>query len=489
MSPSTASRSRPTSGRPRSRSRCCIPLRTAKGTLVTRGYPLEPRKGERVDHPHHVGLWFNHGDVNGLDFWNNSDAIPAEQAPKMGTIVHRQIVEAKSGPGARRADCRERLAKAGRLDARARAHAIRLPGGRRSRARSIAITTLSALEERVVFNDNKEGVIGLRVARGLEQPATQPEVFTDAADARPRSRCSTTPASPASYTSSEGLKGDAVWGTRGRWTLLTGTVESEPVTIVMLDHPSNPGFPTYWHARGYGLFAANPMGEKVFTERQQGVQPDDPARRLGRVPPPHRHRQRTGDTRRRRTALSRLLGILIAGRSMRVGIIGGGNISETHARAAREIEGLRVEAVYGVEQGAGGGTGGGDGRRRLRRSRSLPGPRPRPGDHRQPVGPPCGAGHRGGTPRAARPRRKADRHHDRARRRAAGRDPPRAGYSSGCASRIGSTRRSTPPKRSSMPAGSAGRSWPRATSSGIERPSTTAPPSGGAPTGSTAAVR
>src|SRR5262245_42840788 len=62
------------------------PLRTAKGTIVTRGFPLEPRQGERVDHPHHVGLWFNHGDVNGLDFWNNSDAIPPEQAPKMGTI-------------------------------------------------------------------------------------------------------------------------------------------------------------------------------------------------------------------------------------------------------------------------------------------------------------------------------------------------------------------------------------------------------------------
>src|SRR3954468_1271034 len=73
------------------------PLRTAKGTLVTRGFPLDPRPGERVDHPHHVGLWLNHGNVNGLDFWNNSDAIPAAQASKMGTIYHRKIVEARSG--------------------------------------------------------------------------------------------------------------------------------------------------------------------------------------------------------------------------------------------------------------------------------------------------------------------------------------------------------------------------------------------------------
>ena len=74
------------------------PLRTSAGTVVTRGYPLEPRAGERVDHPHHVGLWLNHGDVNGLDFWNNSDAIAAADAAKYGTIVHRAIKSAKSGP-------------------------------------------------------------------------------------------------------------------------------------------------------------------------------------------------------------------------------------------------------------------------------------------------------------------------------------------------------------------------------------------------------
>src|SRR5580704_17604026 len=73
------------------------PLRSAKGTIVTRGYPLEPRPGERVDHPHHAGLWFNYENVNGLDFWNNSDAIKPDNAPKMGTILQQKIVSAKSG--------------------------------------------------------------------------------------------------------------------------------------------------------------------------------------------------------------------------------------------------------------------------------------------------------------------------------------------------------------------------------------------------------
>ncbi|MGH9386982.1 MAG: DUF6807 family protein, partial [Vicinamibacterales bacterium] len=74
-----------------------FPLRTARGTIVTRGFPLEPRKGERVDHPHHAGMWFNHGDVNGFDFWNNSDEIPGDRASKMGTIHHRRIVYTKGG--------------------------------------------------------------------------------------------------------------------------------------------------------------------------------------------------------------------------------------------------------------------------------------------------------------------------------------------------------------------------------------------------------
>ena len=61
-----------------------FPLKTSKGTLISRGFPLESRSGERVDHPHHVGLWFNYGDVNGLDFWNNSYAISPKDKPKYG---------------------------------------------------------------------------------------------------------------------------------------------------------------------------------------------------------------------------------------------------------------------------------------------------------------------------------------------------------------------------------------------------------------------
>jgi hypothetical protein len=245
------------------------PLRTVKGTLVTRGFPLDPRPGERVDHPHHVGLWFNHGDVNGFDFWNNSDSIAKDRVPKMGTIHHRRIVEAKGGD-----DRGELTVEAEWVDGtgkpllRERTHFVfRDSADTRSIDR---ITTLTALD-RVLFRDNKEGTLGLRVARALEQPAEKPEIFTDAAG-----RPSAVPALDnagvtGQYMSSEGKKGDAVWGTRGRWTLLAGTLSTntagaEPVTIAMIDHPSNPGYPTHWHARGYGLFSANPLGQKALND-------------------------------------------------------------------------------------------------------------------------------------------------------------------------------------------------------------------------------
>jgi hypothetical protein len=131
------------------------------------------------------------------------------------------------------------------------------------------ITTLQALGEKVVFNDDKEGVLGMRVARALEAPSDKPEVFTDASGRPTAVAKLDNTGVDGVYVTSEGKKGDAAWGTRGRWCNLSGQVGDEPITITILDHPANPGFPTYWHARGYGLFAANPLGQKIFSNGKQ----------------------------------------------------------------------------------------------------------------------------------------------------------------------------------------------------------------------------
>lgn len=244
------------------------PLRSAKGTLVTRGFPLDPRPGERVDHPHHVGLWFNYGDVNGIDFWNNSDAIKPQDRPKMGTIVHRAVTAVRSGSdrGELETDM-DWVMDDGKVVIREHARFVFRGGpGWRSVDR---ITRLEALADRVALADNKEGVIGLRVARALELPSNKPDVFTDASGRATTVKAMDNTGVSGMYLTSEGKKGEAVWGTRGRWCTLSGRVGDEPVTIAILDHPSNPGFPTYWHARGYGLFAANPLGQKALSDGKE----------------------------------------------------------------------------------------------------------------------------------------------------------------------------------------------------------------------------
>ncbi|MBW8869508.1 MAG: PmoA family protein, partial [Acidobacteriales bacterium] len=72
------------------------------------------------------------------------------------------------------------------------------------------------------------------------------------------------------YLTSEGIEGDKVWSTRGRWCVLAGhTPEGKKEAISIIDNPKNPGYPTYWHARGYGLFAANPLGAHIFNPKAE----------------------------------------------------------------------------------------------------------------------------------------------------------------------------------------------------------------------------
>ena len=37
----------------------------------------------------------------------------------------------------------------------------------------------------------------------------------------------------------------------------------------MMDHPENPNYPAHWHARGYGLFAVNPFGDRMYSDGRE----------------------------------------------------------------------------------------------------------------------------------------------------------------------------------------------------------------------------
>jgi Methane oxygenase PmoA len=241
-----------------------FPLQTASGVTVTRGFPLAPRANERTDHPHHIGMWLNYGDVNGLDFWNNSDAIAAVDKPKYGSIRHQKILSVKDG------------AKKGVLVVTSNwvdisgkilikeLTTLTFSGDDNSRTIDRA-TTLTAQQEKVSFKDNKEGFMGLRVARELEIPSQKAEIFTDANGVATKVAVLNNEGVTGTFLSSKGIVGNDVWGTRGTWCMMYGKKSGELVSIAIIDHPTNPGYPTYWHARGYGLFAANSLGQEPLS--------------------------------------------------------------------------------------------------------------------------------------------------------------------------------------------------------------------------------
>ena len=119
--------------------------------------------------------------------------------------------------------------------------------------------------------DTKDGLLGLRVAHELELPINQTKEYTD--DKGNVTKVTTTKDATVTgnYITSAGKQGDAAWGTRGNWCMLYGKKGIDTISIAMIDHPENPGYPTYWHARNYGLFAANPLGQRIFSEGKENL--------------------------------------------------------------------------------------------------------------------------------------------------------------------------------------------------------------------------
>lgn len=213
------------------------PLRSASGKIITRGFPMENIAGESRDHLHHTGLWFSYDDVNGVKFWEND---PSYTKPNIGRIVVTHT-EAKDGD------------KSGKLTAtmewRDPAGKVLLVENRDMafysdpKLRTIDFTiTLTAAQE-VTIGDTKEGAFAIRLADNFTEKRGLKIV-----DANGRTSMKN------------------VWGKRSNWVDYTADVDGESIGVAMFDHPQNPHYPTYWHARDYGLFSLNPFGQNAFDE-------------------------------------------------------------------------------------------------------------------------------------------------------------------------------------------------------------------------------
>ena len=229
------------------------PLESADGVVVTRGFPMRRNiAGESTDHPHHRGLYFAHGDINGHDFWSEEqfeEKAPvkvgdktyqaSEHLPWGRTVLNRLLVtRGGKDSGSLKADF-ELVNSVGKVIANeTQSYTFRGDATTRTIDCEFVIHPVGGP---VKFGDTKEGTFAIRLVKALEEP------------------------SGMKMTDSEGRVGEKqIWGKRAKWVDCSGTVEGKPVGVAIFDNPSNPKHPTYWHARGYGLFAVNPFGEHDF---------------------------------------------------------------------------------------------------------------------------------------------------------------------------------------------------------------------------------
>ncbi len=220
-----------------------FPVYTPAGVKITRSFPFAEVEGESPDHPHHTGIFFTYDEVNESGFWNNTKFPPQ--------IKHLNIVEQKGGETGVLKTESEWISKDNVPLLKEERTMEFFPGDQET---VVDFTmTLTALVDKVEFGDTKEGMFAIRVAHQLRE-----KDYT------------------GTYTSSNGDTSAAtIWGKRADWVKLEGTIEDADVGIAILCHPSSTNAPTFWHARDYGLFAANPLGQFAF-EKANKVQDAKP---------------------------------------------------------------------------------------------------------------------------------------------------------------------------------------------------------------------
>lgn len=222
------------------------PLVGPGGTKMTRRYPFEENENEDKDHPHHQSLWFAHSDVNGFTFW----ATKEYKGRKPGYTVHQKFLEKVEGEnGGYFVATNNYEAPDGKIvmtDTRK----VQFSGTEDMRILDMTIT-FHASNGDVSFNDEKDAGMAIRVASEL-QVIHRTKVKNEYLEGK------------GQLVNSEGIRDEATWGKRARWVHSYGKVEGKPVGVVIMDHPTNPRYPTYWHSRTYGLITANIYGKHFF---------------------------------------------------------------------------------------------------------------------------------------------------------------------------------------------------------------------------------
>ncbi|HUR60060.1 MAG TPA: PmoA family protein, partial [Opitutaceae bacterium] len=229
----------------------CYPINAPDGTGLTRDFPMKQTAGEETDHPWHRSLWFAHSVMNNVDFWNEGTG-DAKNSPKdKGRSEQEKLVEVKSGPiGVLRTTDRW-VAPSGKLictDERT----LRFHAGPDGRFIDFEITLRALPDEPLLFGDNKDGTMATRLAQWMTMPHKNV-------------------GGTGHIVTAKGDRDAAAWGKRADWCDYHAEKDGKTYGVAIFDHPQNLRHPTWWMARDYGLFGANPFGwhdyEKEFKDQ------------------------------------------------------------------------------------------------------------------------------------------------------------------------------------------------------------------------------
>lgn len=209
----------------------------------TRKWPWSTENpDDSKDHPHHRGMWFSHGLVNGIDFWGESSKKLPPDA-KTARIEHESVLEASGGPSQGTLRTRQKWIAPDDsvpLHSEQTLRVHQRPGSQRLFDWEIR---LIAGDSPVLLGDSKEGAAAIRIAESM------------------RIKSADKKNGGGHMLNSEGAKDSDVWGKRARWVLASGPVEDTTGGILFMEHPSNT-LGHRWHARDYGLFSHNPFANK-----------------------------------------------------------------------------------------------------------------------------------------------------------------------------------------------------------------------------------
>ncbi|MDO4551711.1 MAG: PmoA family protein [Planctomycetia bacterium] len=211
-----------------------FPIKSACGENITRAFPIINNvRNESHDHPHHRSFWLAHGNVHGINFWNESG--------KPGKIVFREFISKNVPTLAAKS---EWCAPDGSVLC---TDICSMTFAGNATTRWIDLKwEITAGEKDLCFGDTKEGTFALRVASSMEEERK----------------------SGGKIINSDGFINENAWGKRAAWVDYHGMIGEKKLGITIMNHPKSDFYPTYWHVRTYGLFAANPFGVHAFTRHK-----------------------------------------------------------------------------------------------------------------------------------------------------------------------------------------------------------------------------